>query len=81
MCFYITATLPEGTQLENLGKILDKYKMEFSKIHNIKVESQLRPKELYFRATRSYCDCDTILGSLNQQQEYKKLYDSKKVKT
>jgi len=81
MCFYITATLPEGTQLENLGSILDKYEMEFSQIHNLKVKSQLRPKELYFRATRSYCDCDSILGSLNRQQEYQKLYNSKKVKT
>lgn len=81
MCFYITATLPEGSQLENLGSIFNKYEMEFSKIHNNKVKSQLRPKELYFRATKSYCDCDSILGSLNQQQEYQKLYDSKKVKT
>ena len=81
MCFYITATLPEGTRLENLGSILDKYEMEFSEIHNRIVESQLRPKELYFRATKSYCDCDTVLGSLNRYQEYQKLYNSKKVKT
>ena len=64
------AIIPAGTRLENLGSILDKYEMEFSEIHNRTVESQLRPKELYFRATKSYCDCDTVLGSLNRNQEY-----------
>ena len=81
MCFYITATLPKKTSLENLSSIINKYKMDFTEIQNKKIKSQLRSEELYLRATRDYCDCDSILGSLNPQQEYQKLYNSKKVKT
>ena len=39
------------------------------------------PGELYFRATKDYCDCDTSLGFLNREAEYQKLLNSKKVKT
>jgi hypothetical protein len=81
MCFYITATLPKGTKIDSIRKILDNYEMNFSKIHNSVVESQLRQGELYFRATKDYCDCDTVLGSLNRLQDFQTLYDSKKVKT
>ncbi len=81
MCFYITATLPKGTKIVSLRKILDTYKMEFSKIHNPFIESQLRPNELCFRATKDYCDCDTVLGSLNRLQDFQTLNNSKKVKT
>ncbi|MFW9881264.1 MAG: hypothetical protein ACFFG0_50005 [Candidatus Thorarchaeota archaeon] len=81
MCFYITATLPKGTKIDNLRKILNNYEMNFSKIHNPFIESQLRPGELYFRATKDYCDCDTVLGSLSKLQDFQTLYNSKKVKT
>ncbi|MFX1477663.1 MAG: hypothetical protein ACFFCI_05995 [Promethearchaeota archaeon] len=81
MCFYITATLPKGTQVENFRKILDEYNMSFSPIHNPLIQSQLRQDELYFRATKEYCDCDTILGSLNKLQDFQNLYNSKKVKS
>ncbi len=81
MCFYITATLPKGTQIENIRNILELYKMEFSEIHNHIVESQLRDGELYFRATKDYCDCDTLLGSLNNLQDFKNLSKSKKIKS
>ena len=52
MCFYITATMPKGTQLENIREILELYRMEFSEINNRMVKAQLRPGELYFRATK-----------------------------
>lgn len=81
MCFYITATLPKGTKAENFRKLLDEYNMSFSPLHNPLIESQLRPGELYFRATKEYCDCDTIVGSLNNLQDFQNLYNSKKVKT
>ena len=80
MCFYITATLPKGTQIENIRGILELYKMEFSEIHNPKVQAQLRPGELYFRATKDYCDCDTVLGSLNSLQDFQNISKSKKIK-
>ena len=80
MCFYITATLPKEANIEELKSLFDKYDMAFVPINNKYVESQLRPKELYFRATKHYCDCNTILGMNNISIEYDKLLKSKKVK-
>ena len=80
MCYYITATLPENTDIQSIKTILDKYNMAFSPINNSNVNSQLRPGELYFQATRDYCDCDTSLGVLNRDAEYQKLLNSKKVR-
>ena len=81
MCFYITATLPKGTDLNKFRHDIEKFEMAFKVIQNDNINSQLRPGELYLRATKSYCDCDTILGSLNRQNEYQTLLNSKKVKT
>ena len=81
MCFYITATLPKNTILEDFRDLFNKYNMAFSPLKNANVSSQLRPEELYFRATKDYCDCDTILGSHNQLKSYQKLLKSKKIKT
>ncbi|MBY8984698.1 MAG: hypothetical protein KGD65_06515 [Candidatus Lokiarchaeota archaeon] len=80
MCFYITATFPKGTQVGKLREILEFYQMDFSEIDNPVVKSQLRPDEKYFRATKDYCDCDTVLGSLNNLQDFQTLTKSKKVK-
>ncbi|MFX1328975.1 MAG: hypothetical protein ACFE91_12690 [Promethearchaeota archaeon] len=81
MCYYITTTLPENTNIESIRTILDKYNMDFSPINNNNVRSQLCPEELYFQATKDYCDCDKSLGLLNRDTEYRKLLNSKKVKT
>jgi len=80
MCYYITATLPNEVNLEELNSYFDKFNMDFSPINNDNVKSQLRPNELYLRATKSYCDCDTVLGYQNPSQEYDKLLKSKKVR-
>lgn len=81
MCYYITATLPTEVNLEELKNILNEFDMDFSPITNDNVRAQLRPNELYLRATKSYCDCDTVLGSQNRSQEYEKLSKSKKIRT
>lgn len=81
LCFYITATLPKKTDLDKIRTILDEFEMAFIPIHNDRVSSQLKAGNLYLRATKSYYDCDTILGSLNRQNEYQTLLNSKKVKT
>jgi len=81
MCFYITATLPKRTDLDKIRAILDEFEMAFIPIHNDRVLTQVKAGELYLRATKSNCDCDTILGSLNRQNEYQTLLNSKKVKT
>ncbi len=81
MCFYITATLPKNTILEDFRNLFNKYNMAFSPLKNANVSPQLRPEELYLLATKDYCDCATILGSYNQLKSYQKLLISKKVKT
>lgn len=80
MCYYITATLPKETKVLELKPIFEQFNMSFSSVKNEKIEAQLRPGELYFRATNKYCDCDTVLGSRTRPQEYEKLLKSKKVK-
>ena len=62
MCFYITTTLPKKTDIISIRTILDRYNMAFTPIENNFLKSQFRPGELYFRATKDYCDCDTSLG-------------------
>jgi len=81
MCFYITATLPKDVDLEELKAIFNEYNMAFNPIENDNIQSQLRTGELYFRATKDYCDCGTVLGSLNNLQEYQNLLKSQKVRT
>ncbi len=80
MCFYITATLPKGVVLEELDNIFNEYNMAFNPIENESILSQLRSGELYLRATKDYCDCDTVLGSSNNLQEYQNLLNSQKVR-
>lgn len=81
LCYYITSTLPEKTNLDDLKPIFVEFNMDFSPIENKKIKSQLRPGDLYLRATKDYCDCDSVLGSNNPLQQYQKLIKSKKVKT
>lgn len=81
MCFYITATLPKGVVLEELDNIFNEYNMAFSPIENEYIRSQLHAGELYLRATKGYCDCDTVLGSSNNLQAYQNLLNSQKIRT
>ena len=80
MCYYITAILPKGTKVECLHEILNKYDMAFEEIENTNIRSQLQEGDLYLKATKAYCDCNTILGSKNLSQDYQSLLKSKKVK-
>ena len=80
MCFYITATLPKQTDLIQLREIFNKFNMSFTPIENDFIKKQLRSGDLYLRATKDYCDCDTILGALNSSEEYKKLLESEKIR-
>ncbi|TFG16908.1 MAG: hypothetical protein EU533_08665 [Promethearchaeota archaeon] len=81
MCFYITSTLPKDVDLEELKDIFNQFNMAFIPIQNQNIQSQLHAGELYFRATKNYCDCDTVLGSLNNLQEYQNLRNSQKVRS
>ncbi len=80
MCYYITATLPKDTKLDNFKSILGKFNMDFSLLKNPHIAPQLRPEEIYLRATKSYCDCNTVLGSQSVTPEYNKMLKSQKVR-
>ena len=80
MCYYITVTLPKDTKLDSLRPILEKFDMDFSLLKNPNITSQLRPDEIYARATKSYCDCNTSLGSRSITPEYNKMLKSQKVR-
>ncbi|MBY9008324.1 MAG: hypothetical protein KGD74_00500 [Candidatus Lokiarchaeota archaeon] len=80
MCYYITATLPKDTKLDSLKPFLGKFDMDFSLLKNTNITSQLRPDEIYLRATKSYCDCNTTLGSRSITPEYNKMLKSQKVR-
>ncbi len=80
MCYYITVTLPKDTKLEGFKHIINKYEMGFFPINNKHIKSQLRPDELYLRATKGHCDCDTVLGTSSTSHMYQSLINSKKVK-
>jgi hypothetical protein len=80
MCYYITATLPKDTKLDSLKPILGNFDMAFSILKNANITSQLRPDEIYLRATKSYCDCNTSLGSLSITPEYNKMLKSQKIR-
>jgi len=80
MCYYITATLPKDTKLDSFEPILKKFGMGFSLLKNPNITSQLRPDEIYLRTTKSYCDCNTSLGSQSITPEYNKMFKSQKVR-
>jgi len=54
--------------------------MDFSLLKNTIITSQLRQDEIYLRATKSYCDCNTTLGSRSITPEYNKMIKSQKVR-
>ncbi|MFX1384789.1 MAG: hypothetical protein ACFFBP_20370 [Promethearchaeota archaeon] len=80
MCFYITATLPKDVNLEEFYEIFEQFKMSFIPIKNSEILHYLHSGEQYLRATKSYCDCDTVLGSLDTTPQISELKNSKKVK-
>ncbi|NHI94104.1 MAG: hypothetical protein EAX96_16560 [Candidatus Lokiarchaeota archaeon] len=80
MCFYISAILPRETKIKDIQPIIEKYKMGFSFIDNKSIMGQIKQGELHVRATRNYCDCDSVLGSNSTGTRKKLLMESKKVK-
>jgi hypothetical protein len=62
MCKFITVVLPRDVDLLKINSILDKYKLSFQIIKNIFIQEQLPNNELYLKATKNYCDCESGLG-------------------
>ncbi len=80
MCYFITAILPKEANFKEIQLIIENYKMAFLPMDNKSIIKQLKAGELYLRATRNYCDCDTVLGSKNKGIEKRRIMESKKVK-
>jgi hypothetical protein len=77
MCLYITATLPPRTRPEAIRAVVERHRLSFEPINNPSVQAQLSRGEAYVRATRSYCDCGTILGSAHTIRSQLKSVSSK----
>ncbi len=67
MCRFITAVVPAGIDLHSAKPLLDKYGMSFKEVRNPFLEAQLEG-DRYLRATRSTCDCDSVLGSASNRE-------------
>jgi hypothetical protein len=68
MCQFISAVIPADTDQVSLKPLLDKYGMSFKEIKNTFVDGQLGG-DMMVRATRSVCDCNTVLGSDSRLQK------------
>jgi hypothetical protein len=66
MCHFITATLPEGTDLAALCPVLKEHGGVLNPLENPWVQEQLPSGTLYLNATSGICACGTSLGSLRR---------------
>jgi hypothetical protein len=65
MCYYITATLPPGADVERVRGIAKQFHLAWKPIEAPHVISQLRSGETYYLTTTGECDCETVLGYLS----------------
>ena len=66
MCHFITATLPQGANIDLASGVFRSHDLGFKVVHNPHVSPQLNPGETYILTTRGRCDCGTALGVLNR---------------
>jgi hypothetical protein len=62
LCDFVTATLPKSADLARLAPIFEHHGFVIQPMLDSSAARRL-PDELYFRPTRAYCDCGTVLGS------------------
>jgi hypothetical protein len=63
VCHFVTATVPGGTDLGALARVLERHGLHFGRLENAHVQAQLPEGELYFCPTTGVCDCGTPLAS------------------
>lgn len=63
MCHFITGALPRSAARTALAPILREHGLAFTPLANAFVQAQLPADDVYVRATKSWCDCGTPLGS------------------
>ncbi|MBI5479116.1 MAG: hypothetical protein HY906_09680 [Deltaproteobacteria bacterium] len=69
MCIFITATMPQGTNLGALAAVGRMYGPRFAPVTNAVVQPQLPPGSLYLVKQCAQCDCGTVLGSVRAREE------------
>jgi hypothetical protein len=69
MCVSVTATLPAGTNLDALRRVLHPYSRALRRLKNARVLDQLPPGEMYFLANGPGGLYNTSLGTLYDQPD------------
>ena len=62
MCYFITTTLPTGSDIEAAASIARQYGRIWEPLNNPFIAPQLDPGEEHFTTTSSHCDCGTKIG-------------------
>jgi len=68
MCHFITAISSGNINVESINKIGKDFELEFENCENDFIQSQLKANEHYIAKVSKYCDCGTLLGSLNKKK-------------
>jgi hypothetical protein len=62
VCYFITTTLPAGSNIEAAASIARQYGRIWEPLNNPFIIPQLEPGEEHFTTTSSHCDCGTQIG-------------------
>lgn len=66
MCTFITSWVSEGGDKSRLASILNEHGFDLDEYPGSPIRAKLKGP-VYFRPTRSYCDCGTALGSSHRK--------------
>ena len=67
MCYYITGSISGKVTVKELNSVGQEFGLKFETCPNEFVQEQLKSGECYIWKYCDYCDCGTILGSLNKK--------------
>lgn len=68
MCHFITGVFTGKVSVESINAIGKDFELKFENCVNDFVQSQLKSREHYIIKWSKYCDCGTLLGSLNEEK-------------
>jgi hypothetical protein len=71
MCYFITATLPEGADADRVREIARRHNLAWVPVDNPDIQNQLRRGESYFVTADKHCQCGTALGESRRESEPK----------
>ena len=68
MCHFITGVFSGNVTVESINAIGKDFELKFENCENDFIQSQLKTSEHYIAKVSKYCDCGTLLGSLNEEK-------------